>query len=59
MFLKIRENKDQMQRNFFAHCGLEENFVIVNEENEGIYVKYIEDLPELRKMVGKMLLEQI
>jgi len=54
-----RKNRDRIQRNFFAHCGLEENFVIVNEENGDIYVEYIDDLPELREMVGKMLLERI
>ncbi|BCS82306.1 TM1812 family CRISPR-associated protein [Anaerocellum diazotrophicum] len=54
-----KEKKDRMQRNFFAYCGLEKNFVIVNVENEETYIRYTDDLPELREMVKEMLLKRI
>ncbi|WP_045165614.1 TM1812 family CRISPR-associated protein [Caldicellulosiruptor naganoensis] len=48
-----KDSKDRMQRNFFAHCGLEEHFVFVAEEKEGTFVRYIEELPELRDTIKR------
>lgn len=62
-YLKKTENKkdskDRMQRNFFAHCGLEEHFICVVEKEEGTFVRYIDELPELRDTIKKMLLQRI
>lgn len=54
-----KDSKDRMQRNFFAHCGLEEHFICVEEKNEGTFVRYIEELSELRETIKNMLLQRI
>lgn len=56
---KYPNNRNRLQRNFFAHCGLEENFVEVEEKNNDVYVKYFDDIPKIRDIIKEFLLNRV
>ncbi|ADQ42008.1 CRISPR-associated protein DxTHG [Caldicellulosiruptor acetigenus I77R1B] len=54
-----QDDKERLQRNFFAHCGLEENFIEVEKKNNDIYVKYSDGIPEIRDIIKEFLLNRV